>query len=61
MLINERGVEEVVADKGYHSNEVLVDLHADGVRSYIPEPQRGPGNGTARKGNRSRCMGTGGE
>ena len=29
-LINERGVEEVVADKGYHSNEVLVDLHADG-------------------------------
>ncbi len=42
VLINERGVEEVVADKGYHSNEVLVDLHADGVRSYIPEPQRGP-------------------
>lgn len=61
VLINERGVEEVVADKGYHSNEVLVDLHADGVRSYIPEPQRGPGNGTARKKNRSRCMGTGGE
>jgi len=23
-LINERGVEELVADKGYHSNEVLV-------------------------------------
>jgi transposase len=41
-LINERGVEEVVADKGYHSNEVLVDLHEDGVRSYIPEPARGP-------------------
>ena len=42
--INERGVEEVVADKGYHSNEVLVDLHEDGVRSYIPEPERGPRN-----------------
>jgi transposase len=43
-LINERGVEEVVADKGYHSNEVLVDLHAEGARSYIPEPERGPRN-----------------
>ena len=41
-LINERGVEEVVADKGYHSNQVLVDLNAEGVRSYIPEPERGP-------------------
>jgi transposase len=41
-LINERGVEEVVADKGYHSNDVLVDLHREGVRSYIPEPERGP-------------------
>ena len=41
-LINERGVEEVVADKGYHSNQVLVDLHRDGTRSYIPEPERGP-------------------
>lgn len=43
-LVNERGVEEVVADKGYHSNQVLVDLQADGVRSYIPEPARGPRN-----------------
>jgi transposase len=41
-LVNERGVEETVADKGYHSNQVLVDLRAAGVRSYIPEPQRGP-------------------
>jgi transposase len=44
VLINERGVEEAVADKGYHSNEVLLDLHEDGVRSYIPEPQRGQRN-----------------
>ena len=35
------GVEEVVADKGYHSGAVLQDLHADGCRSYIPEPDRG--------------------
>jgi transposase len=43
-LVNARGVEETVADKGYHSNQVLVDLHAAGVRSYLPEPERGPRN-----------------
>jgi transposase len=40
-MINERGVEEVVADKGYHSGPVLQDLHVAGVRSYVPEPERG--------------------
>jgi len=40
-LVNERGIEELVADKGYHSNQVLVDLHAQGIRSYVPEPERG--------------------
>ena len=35
------GVEEVVADKGYHSGAVLMDLHAAECRSYIPEPERG--------------------
>ena len=34
-------VREIVADKGYHSNEVLVDLQAVGVRSYVSEPDRG--------------------
>jgi transposase len=33
--------EEVVADKGYHSNQVLVDLTALDVRTYIAEPDRG--------------------
>jgi len=42
--INERGVEEVVADKGYHSGAVLKQLHGEDVRSYIPEPERGPRN-----------------
>ena len=38
----ERGrVQEVVADKGYHSNQAMVDLQAVGVRSYISEPGRG--------------------
>src|SRR5215207_2821358 len=34
-------VEEVVADKGYHSNQVLVDLAALDLRTYIAEPDRG--------------------
>jgi len=32
---------ELVADRGYHSNQMLVDLHALGIRSYIAEPDRG--------------------
>ena len=35
------GVEEVVADKGYHSDETLVALDAVGVRSHVSEPERG--------------------
>jgi transposase len=35
------GPKEIVADKGYHSNQALVDLEAVGVRSYISEPARG--------------------
>ena len=35
------GVEEVVADKGYHSDQTLVALEQIGVRSYIWEPERG--------------------
>jgi transposase len=43
-LINDRGVEEAVLDKGYHSGEVLIDLHQEGVRTYVPEPERGNRN-----------------
>ena len=32
---------ELVADRGYHSNQTMIDLHAVGVRSYIAEPDRG--------------------
>lgn len=38
------GIEELVGDKGYHSNQSLVDLEAVGVRSYIAEPDRGRRN-----------------
>jgi transposase len=34
-------IEEVVADKGYHSNQILVDLAALDLRTYIAEPDRG--------------------
>ena len=34
-------LEEIVADKGYHSNQIMVDLQAVGLRSYISEPDRG--------------------
>ena len=40
------GLEEVVGDKGYHSNQALVDLEAVGVRSYVSEPYRGRRNWT---------------
>ena len=36
-----RGIEEVVADKGYHSPQRMVDLDAVGLRSYVSEPRRG--------------------
>jgi transposase len=38
------GVEEVVADKGYHSNDVAVALDEMDVRSYVAEPDRGTRN-----------------
>jgi len=43
------GVEEVVADKGYHSGGVVQELHVAGCRSYIPEPERGRRNWEGKK------------
>jgi len=37
-------VPEVVADKGYHSNQTMIDLRAGGHRSYVSEPKRGRRN-----------------
>src|SRR6266851_3357685 len=37
---SEVGVERVVADKGYHSKQVLQDLAEVGVRTVIAEPER---------------------
>jgi transposase len=56
---------ELGADRGYHSNQMLVDLRAVGVRSYIAEPDRGrrcwtttPEAQAPVYGNRRRVHGT---
>ena len=38
--VNVNGIEELVADKGYHSGAVLERVKTDKVRSYIPEKQQ---------------------
>ena len=35
-------IEEVVADKGYHSKRTMLDLQTLEIRTYISEPDRGP-------------------
>jgi transposase len=59
---------ELIADKGYHSNQTMIDLHAVGVRSYIAEPDRGrrswanaPDAQHAVYGNRRRVRGARGQ
>lgn len=39
--VHEQALSEIVADKGYHSNEVLKEHHGPGRRTYIAEPDRG--------------------
>jgi len=63
--VNVQGIEEVVADKGYHSDATVLGVEQAEVRSYIPEPQRGRRNwaGKAEEqqavyGNRRRVKGT---
>jgi transposase len=34
-------LEELITDKGYHSNLIMVELDALGLRSYVAEPARG--------------------
>lgn len=66
--VNERGVEELVCDRGYHSGAVLMQLKGEGVRSYIPEPDRGRRNWEGKEdeqrvvyGNRRRVAGDRGQ
>jgi transposase len=62
--MNARGMEEVVADKGYHSGAMVEDFREIGVRSFIPEPKRKrrkwqgkQGQQAAVYGNRRRIRG----
>jgi transposase len=38
--VHEHGLSEVVTDKGYHSDAVLIALEDRGLRPYISEPKR---------------------
>lgn len=38
------GIAEVVADKGYHSNQTMIEIQQLGLRTYVAEPDRGPRN-----------------
>ena len=46
--IAENWLAELVTDKGYHSNETMVDLKEFKIRSYISEPKRGGRNWTGK-------------
>src|ERR1700728_216607 len=47
--LNPEGPAELVLDKGYHSNDVLVVLQGVEVRSYCSEPDRGRRNWQGKK------------
>jgi len=55
--VNFEGVQEVVADKGYHSNAVLRTVTEWGLRSYIAEPERGVRNWQARSAEKAAVYG----
>jgi transposase len=42
--LSDEMLSEVVADKGYHSNDVLKEQASLGVRTYVSEPKRGRRN-----------------
>ena len=53
------GLRKLVADKGCHSNEVMEDLTALKIHSYISEPNRGGGTGGTKQRHEWRCTGIG--
>jgi transposase len=62
--VHPEGVQEMVADKGYHSNDVMVGLAEMEVRTYVAEPDRGIRNWDGKEaekeavyGNRRRIEG----
>jgi transposase len=66
--LSEHALREVVADKGYHSNDVLTTQQGREIRTYISEPDRGrrnwkdqPEARAAVYGNRRRIRGARGK
>jgi transposase len=51
--LNPEGPAELVLDKGYHSNDVLIVLKEVEVRSYCSEPDRGRRNWIGKEEERS--------
>ena len=51
-----QSLDEIVGDKGYHSNQTLIDLAAVGIRSYVSEPDRGRRDWSKDPEARRRCM-----
>lgn len=51
--IRENWLSELVTDKGYHSNETMVDLKVFGIRSYVSEPKRGRRNWAGKADERA--------
>ena len=45
-------LSELVTDKGYHSNETMVDLKEFEIRSYVSEPNRGRRNWIGKEAER---------
>jgi transposase len=45
-------IEEVVADKGYHGKQTVLDLQTLKIRTYISEPDRGPQSWTHQDAER---------
>jgi transposase len=41
VVTDPQALEEIIADKGYHRNQTMIDLDAVGIRTYIAEPDRG--------------------
>ena len=50
-------MEDVVADKGYHSNETMEQCASMAIRSYVSEPARGKRNWKGKAGARQAVYG----
>jgi transposase len=52
-FMSEDGMQDVVADKGYHSGATLAAIGGSNVQTYIPEPERGRRNWSGREAERN--------